>query len=54
MAEQSYTVSDDTLDDILDTVRDHADSVADQTFRAGMIDAAEHYDRLLRERCSHE
>lgn len=37
------------VDEILDTVRERAADAPEATFEAGMVDGAEHYDRLLRE-----
>lgn len=43
-----YTVTDDELDEILSTVRSNAENSPDETHRSGMLTAAEHYDRLIR------
>lgn len=37
------------VDEILDAVRERAGDAPDVAFEAGMVEGAEHYDRLLRE-----
>lgn len=36
-------------DEILDAVRERAGDAPDVAFESGMVEGAEHYDRLLRE-----